>query len=415
MSANPRKDFEDRRRRVMEATALHEPDRVPVIPVMEAFPIYYGGGTVRQILADYRVGEAWFDKFFADFKPDLGWDPVMFYPARFLEIIGLTWLRWPGKHIDEPNGMYQFIEGEYMKADEYGEAAFDPTQFMLQRWFPRSFSNLTGLAKLSFRNAMWAGYMGTISAFGDPEVKATLARCMEAADLINEWFAYLDRYRRKMEEQFGIPLAYANSAFAPFDMVGDTMRGTEAVLIDMIERPAELLAYIDKVAEFALQDQIRAATTTGRPWVWFWLHKGGDEFMSDQQYARFYWPSLKRYVEGLVAAGLTPVLYCEGSYNTRLKYLRELPRGRVICDFEYIDMARAKKELGDVACIAGNVPNVLLAHGSRQEVVDCTRRLIDTCAPGGGFMLDTGALVDDAKPENLMAIFETAETYGRKG
>jgi uroporphyrinogen-III decarboxylase len=86
----------------------------------------------------------------------------------------------------------------------------------------------------------------------------------------------------------------------------------------------------------------------------------------------------------------------------------------VICDFEYIDMARAKKELGDVACIAGNVPNVLLSHGSRQEVVDCTRRLIDTCAPGGGFMLDTGALVDDAKPENLMAIFETAETYGRK-
>ncbi len=40
--------------------------------------------------------------------------------------------------------------------------------------------------------------------------------------------------------------------------------------------------------------------------------------------------------------------------------------------------------------------------------------LIDICAPGGGFMIDTGALVDDAKPDNLMAMFETAETYGSR-
>ena len=148
--------------------------------------------------------------------------------------------------------------------------------------------------------------------------------------------------------------------------------------------------------------------------MWFWLHKGVDEFMSDEQYARFYWPSLRRYMLALIDAGLTPVIYCEGRYSSRLRHLRDVPRGKVVYDFETIDMARAKKELGDVACIAGNVPNILLAHGSRQDVIDCTKKLIDDCAPGGGFMLDTGALVDDAKAENLAAMFETAEKYGRR-
>ena len=48
-----------------------------------------------------------------------------------------------------------------------------------------------------------------------------------------------------MEDQFGIPVAYTGSAFAPFDLIGDTMRGTEGVLVDMLERPDELLGLID--------------------------------------------------------------------------------------------------------------------------------------------------------------------------
>ena len=110
-----RAQYEARVRRVTDATCLREPDRVPVIPVMEAFPVYYGGGTIQGILYDYKKAESWFDKFFRDFQPDLGWDPIMFFPAQCLEVLGLNWFRWPGNQLDDPNGMYQFLEGEYMK------------------------------------------------------------------------------------------------------------------------------------------------------------------------------------------------------------------------------------------------------------------------------------------------------------
>ena len=43
---------------------------------------------------------------------------------------------------------------------------------------------------------------------------------------------------------------------------------------------------------------------------------------------------------------------------------------------------------------------------------DYVKRLIDTCAPGGGFVLGTGVVVDDAQAANLHAMFDTGKTYG---
>jgi hypothetical protein len=43
-------------------------------------------------------------------------------------------------------------------------------------------------------------------------------------------------------------------------------------------------------------------------------------------------------------------------------------------------------------------------------VIDYCKFLIDTCAPGGGYIFDTNALVDNVKRENLDAMFEVFET-----
>lgn len=407
------KIYEAREKRVKDAVSLEEPDRVPIIPVMEAFPVYYGGRwTIKDCMDDYRRTEVCFDKFFEDFKPDLGWDPIMIFPKQILETLGINWFRWPGNGIEEPNVMYQFLESDYMKEDEYDEAIYDMTQFMMSKWIPRSFKHMQGFGKLNFRNAMWFGFFGSFGAFDDEVLKSAKA-AYEAAKVIGEWGRYLDGYRTKMRDKFGVPLAYAGFAYAPFDMIGDSLRGTVGILQDMYDQPEKLLKLIDHVTQYAIEDQIKGAKASGRPYVWFWLHKGVDEFMSDEMYAKFYWPSLQRYIVALVEAGLTPVVYCEGKYNTRFKYLRDVPKGKVVYDFETVDMAAAKRELRDVACIAGNLPNSLLSYGTKVEVTEYTRRLIETCGEGGGFMLDTSALVDDAISENFSAMFEATEKYGK--
>ncbi|KLU60610.1 methylcobalamin:coenzyme M methyltransferase [Peptococcaceae bacterium CEB3] len=412
MSAEAKQQYQASLNRVLDAIKLKEPDMVPLIPVVEAFPYYYAGVTIQESMYDYQKAAAALDKFYADFHPDLGWDPVLMYPGKVMELLDMKWFQWPGRGIDDPNSMYQYIEREYMTEDEYDELLQDPTHFIQSKWLPRSFGALDGLKYLALRDSIWFGFFNTFPVFGRKEVQDSLQTLFKFAEEMNKWYAFLGEYDQKMENEFGIPLAYGAWGYAPFDWLGDTLRGTVPILKDIRERPEKLLAAVEMFTPIAIEASINGAKASGRPFVWVWLHKGVDQLMSKEQFGKFYWPSLRHYIEKLVDAGLTPFIYVEGSYRKRLDFLREVPRGKVVYDFEDIDMFEAKKALGDVACIAGNVPNALLSYGTPKEVEEYCKKLIDVCAPGGGFMMDTAAMVDDAKPENMQAMFRVTREHG---
>jgi len=49
-----------------------------------------------------------------------------------------------------------------------------------------------------------------------------------------------------------------------------------------------------------------------------------------------------------------------------------------------------------------------------QEIEDYCKKLIDDCAPGGGFVLAAECETPwDSKPENIRAMITTAEEYGQ--
>ena len=70
--------------------------------------------------------------------------------------------------------------------------------------------------------------------------------------------------------------------------------------------------------------------------------------------------------------------------------------------------------LGGHSCIMGDVPAVMLSYGQPNEVEDYCKELIDVCAPGGGFIMDSATMIDDAKTENIVAMFETTYKYGKR-
>ena len=67
-----------------------------------------------------------------------------------------------------------------------------------------------------------------------------------------------------------------------------------------------------------------------------------DGFMSDSQYERFYWKPLKKIILALIDMNVTPYIYTEGPYHTRLHHLTDVPIGKVFYHFEDVDMAEAK-------------------------------------------------------------------------
>ena len=157
---------------------------------------------------------------------------------------------------------------------------------------------------------------------------------------------------------------------------------------------------------------VSSATQAGNPIVFVPLHKGADGFLSDEQFKTFYWPSFRKVLMGLIDEGCVPFSYVEGGYNSRLEVIRDLPRGKAIWSFDTTDMAKAKEILGDVACIGGNMPIALLNVGTPQDVKDYARNLIDTAGKGGGYIMVSGAVIDEAKPGNIRAMIDATKEYG---
>lgn len=411
MTKSPQQLYEERLKRITDAIQLKMPDRVPIAPVIQQFPYLYSGLTMKEAMYEYSKAERAWDKFLTDFEPDLAWGPVFAYPAKAFDILDIKWFRWPGHGIP-PNKIYQFVEGEYMKAKEYDEFIYDPTNFMLRKWLPRAFGRLQGLQDFPMvRDSAWMGWFGSLLPFCSKNLQETFKTLKKAGDELDNWTKFLIEYNEKMKER-GFPAAYGGSTFAPFDMIGDTLRGTRGILTDMIRYPEKLLKAIEKMIPIAIEMGASGAKAFNVPFVYIWLHKGCEGFMSQERYNTFYWPGLRNLILGLIEQGLTPCVYSEGGYTERLETIRDVPKGKLLYHFENVDMTKAKEVLGDVACISGNVPNTLLISGTPREVEDYCRNLIDTVGKDGGFIMDSSALIDEAKPENLKKMFQFTKEYG---
>jgi uroporphyrinogen-III decarboxylase len=141
--------------------------------------------------------------------------------------------------------------------------------------------------------------------------------------------------------------------------------------------------------------------------------RGDDSFMSMAQFKRFYWPTFYKLVTGLVKKGLTPCIFFEGNFTSRLEYLLEFSKGSILARFDRTDIFRAKDILKGHVCIEGDVPSSLLQVGSKDDVIAHCKKLIDYCAPGGGFILGPRSSTDEVKPENLKAMIEFTKEYGK--
>jgi len=82
-------------------------------------------------------------------------------------------------------------------------------------------------------------------------------------------------------------MEFGRRSHAPFDMIGDFIRGTRGIMVDMFRRPDKLIAAMEKVAPMLIDMGIRAKKT-GNLFVSIPLHKGADGFMSTEQHKTFY-------------------------------------------------------------------------------------------------------------------------------
>jgi hypothetical protein len=396
--------------RIKLAVQLKKPDRVPVCIFPGMFPVNYAGLTVQEAMYDYEKCVAAFKKFVLDFNGySLRAAPG---PGKFYEILDYKLYAWPG-HGVKPESTYQCIEKEYMSAGEYDLLMTDPSFFFRNFYLPRVFGALDPLKMLPPPTGILEMYGVAFNfiPYALPPVQGAFKALFEAGAEALKWAMAMGGADGELAT-LGFPNILGGFTKAPFDTIGDTLRGTKGIIMDMYRQPDKLLQALEAMTPIMIGMGLGAAQQTGNPVIFMPLHKGADGFLSDEQFKKFYWPTLRKVIVGLIQGGCIPFLAAEGGYNSRLEVIRDIPRGKTLWMFDQTDMTKAKDIVGDTLCLFGNVPSSMLKLGTTQDIKDYVKKLIDTAGKGGGFILGNGAFFDHAKPENVKAMVDFAKEYG---
>ncbi len=405
------KKYTDIIKRYIKVIKLEEPDRVPVMLPMGTLPLYMAGMTYKEAMNDNKKLYQAYLNVFHVFKGDNYAGPEMFPSGKAVEIIDSKITKYPGYGLPDDADGYQFVEGEYMKADEYDIFLNDMSDFVFRYYLPRTMGVLEPFKYFPPLSHMLGFPNMFLGPASHPEVQSAFQTLIDYGIETAKWQAPLMEFGR-MALAEGYPSMMGGFAHAPFDLVGDTLRGTRGIMLDMFRRPDKVHQAMEKLIPLNINIAVSSANMSNCPMVIFPLHKGDDTFMSDEQYEEFYWPSFRKVIMGLVEEGVVPLLFAEGKYNNRLKTIKDLPRASVIWYFDQTDMFKAKEILGDRACIMGNVPTSLLCTGTPQAVKEYCRNLIEVCGKGGGFILAAGASIGKGNPDNIHAMSEAAFEYG---
>jgi hypothetical protein len=413
VSSEAKADYQARVTLMKDAIQLKKPpSRIPICPSAGFFPIQYAGISMHDAMYDYEALTGAWGKFCNDLTPDAYNVPTTVVPGRILDILDFKLGQWPGHGVAE-HSVYQYVEKEYMKADEYPDLIDDPSGFFMNRFFPRIFGALEPLQNMPLLPPVneIPCIPPALLPFGDKDLQAAFSTLAKAGEEAIRWRDAVYRLNGKIMGQ-GYPAFSGGFTKAPFDVIGDTLRGTREVLTDIYRHPDELIEACERITPFMIKSGVASCKATGHIMPFIPLHKGADGFMSEEHFQKFYWPTLRKVIIGLVDAGMVPQLFAEGGYNQRLDVICDVPKGKVLWWFDLTDMAQAKKTVGQVACIAGNVPLSLLCTATPDEVKAYCKALIDAAGKDGGFIFSTGASIQGSKPENVKAMIEFAKDYG---
>lgn len=405
--------YDARWQRLLSLARLEQPDRMPVGLHSFFWPANYGGITYKELMYDYDKAKKVTIDAAMELEPD-GVYPLILGSTigRMLEKFEFKQLQWPGHGVGDMQP-FQYLDREYMKAEEYDDFLFDPTGFYLQKYLPRVLGVFEGFDKLPrFAGMHYLRTMYGMRPFALPEVRASFDKIVAAAEETNTLFAHHIDWVQRLKAA-GFPLANGTVATSPYDIIADYFRGATGMMKDLYRHKDKLKLVLDKMSTIVTRMTIENAGLAGHPIVFIPIHWAPDAFMSPKQFEEFWWPPFRKMLIGMIDAGLTPMPMWESDCTKRLEVIKDIPAGKCIYWFERTDLVKAYEVLGDRVALRGNLSPSLLTTGKPEEVDAAVKHLVDNIWNKGGCMMLDGAfgIPDETPVDNVRAMFNAARKY----
>ena len=379
--------FDQRLARYQAAIALEPVDRVPLATGSNYFAEVYAGFSKQEIIYDPEKWLASELKFAKDFPViDVLRDNRIYAPLY--DALGNRNYKLPGRDL-KPDTQFQFVEKDYMKAEEYDELIDNPTAFLITKICPRLHGELDGDYTVRQANAL---------------VKAGLAQATLGG--------HMRRRTQALADECGMPQPMAGFFLAPLDALSDTLRDMKGIMMDMRRRPDKVLAACDALADEMIAIALATADPLRRWPIFVPTHKA--MFLSPKEYDHFYWPSFKKVLQTLIEAGHTVRAYLEGNQDAHAHHFKELPKGKILCDIDnQSDIFKVREILKGHQCVAGGIQDSMMIISTPDQVRARVKHLCETIGREPGFILSGGCNWPyDTKPENFRALCEAVEEYG---
>ncbi len=353
--------LELKRSNLRKALNREEGDYVPNIIASGSATIVHTGKTLRDVIDDPQAyAEALTSVY------EKMWMDACFYTGA----VSTFKLQEAWKNAENFFGpdeiTLEHVQLSPMKVDEYPQLIEDPNKYVSEVLLPRKFPGL-------FEDRAHA--KDALKVYAQEKFHILIA-CETAA-------------RQMMQDKYGIEciLQFQERIEPPLDLIFDYFRGFRGTLTDLRRQNKNVRDAIDKLWELRCVPALERPYNPEMGMAYQVPHIPA--YLSPKQFEELYWPHQKKYIERVAAAGGKTEILLEGRWEKIWHHFLELPKDSCILHVDDDDIFKAHEELGHHQILCGGLRAVDLRTKSTEQIQDGIKRVIDTCAPGGGFLFAT--------------------------
>lgn len=222
------------------------------------------------------------------------------------------------------------------------------------------------------------------------------------------------KYIRYWENKKKVPIYSTSGIITPFEGLCYLMGITNWTKA-MRKNPEEVKEICNLFLEGTLANSLMMYVFTRIKRTYVCLERVSSSFISPKIFEDFVLDNLLKIVKENVRNGLTTIFHMDTDWTPFYHYFLEFPKnGKYVLHLENSDIFQAKKELGHRFCLMGNIRSELLRFGPEKKIVDYTKKLIEECGSGGGYMMAEGCeIAPDTPLKNMKLWIETTLKYGK--
>lgn len=378
--------FQEKYENFQKAVSRQEAAYVPNAMTNNGGGFFWGGKTAFDVAGDHEA----YAKAISSFLDETWMDGQVFSGLTTTPRLSTTFPTAENRFAED--GTLTHLQVPHMLPEEYDQLIADPRAYIANVLLPRKYPYL-------FENREKT-----------KDILKTYAE--EQFDNFVVQMPYTNQY---MKDHYGV-YTFVNLCMlnTPLDHIFDYFRGFRGTLTDLRRYPDKVKAALDAIWEYQTAAMVAAPYNAAAGYAFQPCHIPA--YLSPKQYREFYWPYEKRLIEWVHSYGGKIFLVMEGRWENIWDCFLEVPKDSLVLNVDDDDILKVNEVLGDHQILCGGLKLGDTRLKTFEEMKDDIKRVIDTCAPGGGFIFcaDKGFVPPGDVNRTLIECYNFAHEYSKK-